>query len=50
MFLADFRSFIATKVIYMPRHCIAVGCNTVSGEGYSLHAFPLDQGLRAKCI
>ena len=32
----------------MPRCCVAAGCNTVSGEGYSLHAFPLDQGLRCK--
>ena len=34
----------------MPRRCIAAGCNTVSGEGYSLHAFPRDQGLRVKWI
>ena len=34
----------------MSRHCIAAGCNTVSEEGYSLHAFPLDQGLHAKWI
>ena len=34
----------------MPRRCVAAGCNTVSGEGYSLHEFPRDQGLRAKWI
>ena len=34
----------------MPRRCIAAGCNTVSGDGYSLHAFPRDQDLRAKWI
>ena len=34
----------------MPRRCIAAGCNTVSGEGYSLHVFPRDQGLCAKWI
>ena len=34
----------------MPRCCIAAGCNTVSGEGYSLRSFPQDQGLRAKWI
>ena len=34
----------------MPRRCVAAGCNTASGEGYSLHAFPRDQGLRAKWI
>ena len=34
----------------MPRRCVAAGCNTVSGDGYSLHAFPRDQDLRAKWI
>ena len=34
----------------MPRRCIAAGCNTVSGEGYSLHALLWDQGLRVKWI
>lgn len=32
----------------MPRRCIAAGCSTASGEGYSLHEFPRDDGLRAK--
>ena len=32
----------------MPRRCIAAGCSTISGEGYSLHEFPRDDGLRAK--
>lgn len=34
----------------MPRRCVAAGCNTVSGDGYSLHAFPRNQDLRAKWI
>ena len=32
----------------MPTRCIAAGCNTVSGKGYSLHKFPRDESLRAK--
>lgn len=32
----------------MPRRCIAAGCNTVSGEGYSLHEFPCDDAMRSK--
>ena len=24
----------------MPRHCVAVGCDTKSGMGYRLHRFP----------
>ena len=32
----------------MPRHCVAAGCNTSSGEGYSLHAFSRDEDLRKK--
>ena len=32
----------------MPRRCVAAGCNTSSGEGYSLHAFPRDKDLRKK--
>ena len=34
----------------MPRCCVAAGCNTVSGEGYSLYAFPRDESLCAKWI
>lgn len=34
----------------MPRRCVAAGCNTTSGLGYSLHGFPRDQSLRAKWI
>ena len=34
----------------MPRRYVAAGCNTVSGDGYSLHAFPRDQDLRTKWI
>ena len=32
----------------MPRRCIAAGCNTVSGEGYSLHEFPREDAIRSK--
>ena len=34
----------------MPRRCIAAGCNTTSGMGYSLHSFPKDETLRRKWI
>ena len=34
----------------MPRRCVAAGCNTKSGEGYSLHGFPLEQDLHAKWV
>ena len=26
----------------MPRRCVAANCNTESGQGYSLHQFPID--------
>ena len=32
----------------MPRRCVAAGCSTASGEGYSLHEFPSDDCVRAK--
>ena len=32
----------------MPRRCIAAGCSTSTGEGYSLHEFPRDDSTRAK--
>ena len=32
----------------MPRHCVAAGCSTASGEGYSLHEFPSDDHVHAK--
>ena len=33
----------------MPRRCVAAaGCNTASGQGYSLHEFPRDDGVRSK--
>ena len=32
----------------MPRRCVAAGCSTASGEGYSLHEFPSDDRVRAK--
>ena len=34
----------------MPRRCIAAGCSTAGGEGYSLHSFPRDEGMRAKWV
>ena len=32
----------------MPRRCVAAGCDTVSGMGYSLHSFPKDDTMRKK--
>ena len=32
----------------MPRRCVAAGCNTKGGEGYSLHEFPREESLRVK--
>ena len=32
----------------MPRRCVAAGCSTSTGEGYSLHEFPRDDSTRAK--
>ena len=32
----------------MPRRCVAAGCNTASGQGYSLHEFPCDDSVRSK--
>ena len=32
----------------MSRRCVAAGCNTKSGEGYSLHGYPREQDLHAK--
>ena len=32
----------------MPRRCVAAGCDTVSGMGYSLHSFPKDETTRRK--
>ena len=29
----------------MPKHSIAAGCSTASGEGYSLHKFPQNKVL-----
>ena len=34
----------------MPRRCVAAGCSTSSGEGYSLHLFPRDESLRKKWV
>ena len=34
----------------MPRRCVAAGCNTKSGMGYSLHGFPQDKALRKKWV
>ena len=32
----------------MPRRCVAAGCSTTTGEGYSLHEFPRDIVIREK--
>ena len=32
----------------MPKHYVAAGCSTTSGEGYSVHEFPRNEALRAK--
>ena len=34
----------------MPRRCVAAGCNTTSGMGYSLHSFTKDETLRRKWV
>ena len=34
----------------MPRRCIAAGCDTVSGKGYSFHKFPKDDALRRRWV
>ena len=34
----------------MPRRCIAAGCDTVSGKGYSFHKFPKDDAVRRRWI
>ena len=34
----------------MPRRCIAVGCSTTDGTGYSLHEFPKDEKIRKKWV
>ena len=34
----------------MPRHCVAAGCDTTSGMGYSLHSFPKDETVRKRWI
>ena len=34
----------------MPRRCVAAGCNTTSGMGYSLHSFPKDETVRKRWI
>ena len=41
-------TFLYNKACIMPRRCIAAGCNTASGQGYSLHEFPRDDGARLK--
>ena len=48
--LANFRSLIATKVICLDIALLLVVIHAVSREGFSLHSFPWDQGLRAKWI
>ena len=34
----------------MPTCCIAAGCDTVSGKGYSLHKFPRDESMRKQWV
>ena len=34
----------------MPRRCIAAGCDTISGKGYSFHKFPKDNALQRRWI
>ena len=34
----------------MPRRCVAAGCDSVSGKGYSFHKFPKDESLRRRWI
>ena len=34
----------------MPRRCVAAGCDTKSGMGYSLHGFPQNEALRKKWV
>ena len=34
----------------MPRRCIAAGCDTVSGKGYSFHKFPKNETLRRRWV
>ena len=29
----------------MPRCCVAAGCDSISGKGYSLHKFPKDESI-----
>ena len=41
---------IFQRDIAMPRRCVAANCSTISGEGYSLHEFPLDEALRVKWV
>jgi len=32
----------------MPKHCVAAGCSTKGGEGYSLHEFSREKSLHVK--
>ena len=34
----------------MSKRCVAAGCDTKSGMGYSLHGFPQDEVLRKKWV
>ena len=34
----------------MQRRCIAAGCDTVSGKGYSFHKFPKNETLRRRWV
>ena len=34
----------------MPTRCVAAGCDTVSGKGYSLHKFPRNESVRKQWV
>ena len=34
----------------MPRRCVAAGCDSVSGKGYSFHEFPKDETMRRRWV
>ena len=34
----------------MPRRCVAAGCDSISGKGYSFHKFPKDETMRRRWV
>ena len=34
----------------MPRCCVAAGCDSISGKGYSFHKFPRDKTLQRRWV